>query len=73
MFPIDMATKDYDAKMIAQFDALIEEKHFPWKLEEILSKALPAGAPAGVLTEEGANSGCIRQVKKQEFRSVRRR
>ena len=54
MFPIDMATKDYDAKMIAQFDALIEEKHFPWKLEEILPKALPAGAPAGVLTEEGA-------------------
>ena len=54
MFPIDMATKDYDAKMIAQFDALVEEKHFPWKLEEILPKALPAGAPAGVLTEEGA-------------------
>ena len=39
--------------MIAQFDALIEEKHFPWKLEEISPKALPAGAPAGVLTEEG--------------------
>ncbi len=54
MFPIDSEAMDYDQKMLDQFDALIREKHFPWKIRDILPKVLPAGQQAGVLTEEGA-------------------
>ena len=54
MFPIDIATRDYNARMIAQFDELIAPKGFSWKLEDILPKCLLAGDDAGKLTEEGA-------------------
>lgn len=54
MFPIDPETKDYDQKKIDQFDALIAEKGYGWKLREILPKVLVAGEKAGNLTEEGA-------------------
>ncbi|MBR1757234.1 MAG: FGGY-family carbohydrate kinase [Lachnospiraceae bacterium] len=54
MFPIDFATCDYDAEMAGKFDALIAEAGYAWRLREILPKVLPAGAHAGVLTEEGA-------------------
>ena len=54
MFPIDIETRDYNARMIAQFDELIAPKGFPWKLEDILPKSLLAGDDAGRLTEEGA-------------------
>lgn len=54
MFPIDPKTKNYNRKMMEQFDKLIAPKNYPWKLEEILPKVLVAGESAGVLTEEGA-------------------
>ncbi len=54
MFPIDSQTKDYDAEMVAKFDALIAEKGYPWKLKDILPKVLVAGEPAGTLTAAGA-------------------
>lgn len=54
MFPIDPETKDYDQKKIDQFDELIVEKGYGWKLREILPKVLVAGEKAGNLTEEGA-------------------
>ncbi len=54
MFPIDDATKDYDAKMMQSFDALIAGKNFPWTLKEILPKVLLAGDDAGTLTADGA-------------------
>jgi sugar (pentulose or hexulose) kinase len=54
MFPIDPETKDYDQKKIDQFDELIAEKGYGWKLREILPKVLVAGEQAGNLTEEGA-------------------
>lgn len=54
MFPIDIDTKDFDEKMLKKFDALVENKGYPWKLREILPKVLLAGESAGVLTEEGA-------------------
>ena len=54
MFPIDSTTNNYDAKMVADFDALISDKGFPWKLEEILPRVLMAGDRAGELTEAGA-------------------
>lgn len=54
MFPIDIATRDWNQRMIAQFDELTAPKGFPWKLGELLPKVLLAGDNAGVLTEEGA-------------------
>ena len=54
MFPVDSEAKDFDGKMIAQFDELIAPKGFPWKLKDILPKVLCAGEKAGSLTPEGA-------------------
>ncbi|MDY5846159.1 MAG: FGGY-family carbohydrate kinase [Bariatricus sp.] len=54
MFPIDIATRNWNEKMIAKFDELVAPKGYPWKLEEILPKVLLAGEQAGVLTEAGA-------------------
>ena len=52
MFPIDSAAKDYDAGMMAKFDALATD--YPWKLKDILPRVLVAGEDAGRLTEAGA-------------------
>ncbi|MDO5136231.1 MAG: FGGY-family carbohydrate kinase [Eubacteriales bacterium] len=54
MFPLDSETKDYNEKMLAQFDELVASYGFPWKLREILPKSLLAGEAAGTLTQEGA-------------------
>ena len=54
MFPYDEVAVDFDAKRVTLFDALIAPYNFPWKLRQILPEVLPAGAVAGVLTEEGA-------------------
>lgn len=54
MFPIDTAILDYDTKMIAQFDQLVSQHHYPWKLADILPKVLTAGKTAGKLTALGA-------------------
>ena len=54
MFPIDIATRNWNEKMIAQFDELTAPKGLPWKLGAILPKVLLAGDQAGVLSEEGA-------------------
>ena len=54
MFPIDSEKCDFNHRMVGQFDELIKDQGFSWKLEEILPKVLSAGEKAGVLTEEGA-------------------
>lgn len=59
MFPIDDITRDYDAGMLARFDALIDESpahrtSLRPKMAEVLPKVLVAGQPAGELTREGA-------------------
>lgn len=54
MFPIDSATHDYDARMIASFDERIRESNFPWALRDILPKVLVAGDQAGTLSQAGA-------------------
>ena len=51
MFPIDSETLDYDAAMLAKFDAL---GALPKPLKEYLPAVLPAGAAAGTLSEAGA-------------------
>ena len=54
VFPIDSQTGSYDARMLAQFNALVEDEGLPWKIEEILPEVLVAGEPAGALTDGGA-------------------
>lgn len=54
MFPIDPVTKDYDQKMVDQFDDLIRPYGFTWKFRDVMPVVLEAGSPAGVLTKEGA-------------------
>lgn len=54
MFPVDGEAKDFNQRMVDQFDDLVKGKRFPWKLRDIMPKVLTAGEPAGMLTEEGA-------------------
>ncbi len=54
MFPVDSTTKQYNGEMLAQFNKMIEEYGYSWKLQDILPKVLVAGEVAGTLTEEGA-------------------
>jgi len=54
MFPIDSEKLDYDAGMMAKFDALIAEAGYDWRLSDILPRVLPAGERAGCLTAAGA-------------------
>ena len=54
MFPIDSDTLDYDGARADILDEMLAEKGVTWKIRDVLPKALPAGACAGYLTEEGA-------------------
>ncbi|GAB6100456.1 FGGY-family carbohydrate kinase [Halanaerocella petrolearia] len=54
MFPIDIKTGSFNKKMLNQFDELVADKNFSWKIEDILPTTLLAGEDAGRLTEEGA-------------------
>ncbi|WP_239170190.1 xylulokinase [Actinoplanes xinjiangensis] len=53
VFPIDVATGGYDARMLTQFDELAAGR-VPLKLANLLPAVLPAGEAAGTLTEAGA-------------------
>lgn len=52
MFPVDGT--DYCADMMAQFDGLMENKNFGWKLRDILPQICGTGECAGNLTAAGA-------------------
>ncbi|MFS0725244.1 xylulokinase [Paenibacillus sp. 1P07SE] len=54
MFPIDEATRGYHPAMVRQFDELIADKGYSWKLASVLPKIYVAGERAGTLTEAGA-------------------
>lgn len=54
MFPIDIATGQFNEKMIQQFDETVADKKYAWKLKDVLPKVYTAGEQAGALTEEGA-------------------
>lgn len=53
MFPIG-ENHSYDAAMLSKFDKLVEDRHLPFRLKDILPEILVAGDNAGYLTEEGA-------------------
>ncbi len=54
MIPVDPETKNYNARMVRDFDMLVAPKEYGWTLGGILPKVLLAGENAGVLTPEGA-------------------
>jgi sugar (pentulose or hexulose) kinase len=54
MFPVDPATHDYDATMLARFDELVSAHRPGLRLRDLLPEVLVAGQEAGTLTEEGA-------------------
>ncbi|MEW1973874.1 FGGY-family carbohydrate kinase [Microbacterium profundi] len=53
IFPIDSATRDYDAEMLDAYSVLAADR-LPSPLGELFPRVLPAGASAGSLTAEGA-------------------
>ena len=54
IFPIDESTGDYNEIMVKQFDELIGDEGFLWKIKDILPKVYVSGEQAGELTEVGA-------------------
>jgi sugar (pentulose or hexulose) kinase len=52
MFPIDPATKTYDERMLRQFGERVQDAGLD--IAALLPEVLPAGAPAGELTAQGA-------------------
>ena len=54
MFPIDSVRLAYDGGMLASFQKLVSEQGYGWDISAVLPKLLSAGAPAGVLSPEGA-------------------
>lgn len=54
IMPVDPATRDYDAGMVAKFDSLAVSKGFNRPLRTVLPVIRTAGQSAGVLTDEGA-------------------
>lgn len=54
MFPIDPATKQYNADFIKKFNALPAVSAQPWQIQDLLPTPLVAGQNAGTLSEEGA-------------------
>ncbi|WP_448062150.1 xylulokinase [Cellulomonas hominis] len=54
MFPIDPATRDYDARLVTRFDELVAERQPGLRVAELLPQVLLAGQDAGSLTDTGA-------------------
>nr|WP_297426557.1 FGGY-family carbohydrate kinase [uncultured Actinotalea sp.] len=54
MFPVDPATRDYDARMLEQADALLTARGPGLRLADLLPDVLVAGQDAGTLTADGA-------------------
>ncbi|MGL5819866.1 MAG: xylulokinase [Phycicoccus sp.] len=54
MFPVDSATGNWDAARLERFDAHLAGRGVTGSLGDLLPEVLPAGVPAGTLTEAGA-------------------
>ncbi|NCT91670.1 ATPase [Cellulomonas sp. APG4] len=54
VFPVDPATRDYDAAMLARVDELLEARRPGLRLRPLLPDVLVAGQEAGRLSEAGA-------------------
>src|SRR5699024_12541101 len=58
MFPTDSEVVNYNQRMIQQFNALVSEHSYAWKLGDILTTVETAGVQAGQLVVEGAGFLC---------------
>ena len=54
MFPIDSTRLCYDKTMLDSFQQLVKADGYSWDIASILPALLSAGAPAGMLTADGA-------------------
>lgn len=54
MFPIGVEGKSFDEKLLHTFGQLISPKQYRWKVQDVLPRVLPAGSPAGLLSDKGA-------------------
>ena len=54
IFPVNAEKFNYNETMVADFNALIADKPYTWKLTDIIPKVLLAGENAGHLTAAGA-------------------
>ena len=54
MFPIDSTVKDFDAGMIAKFNAVAKAEGYDIDVKKLMPQVLCAGDEAGTLTAEGA-------------------
>jgi sugar (pentulose or hexulose) kinase len=54
MFPIDSATRDYDAGLLARYDERVSGTALALPVARLLPEVLVAGQPAGRLTDDGA-------------------
>lgn len=54
MFPIDIATGSYDARMLAQFDQLVGDAGLDLRLAELLPTIRLAGEQGGQLSARSA-------------------
>ena len=54
MFPTNFEKHQFDEEKLAQFDALIADKNYNWRIADILPKSVLAGENAGRLTDKGA-------------------
>lgn len=60
MFPINPQGTDYDPDMLEKVQTLMNPYDMPWTLRQLLPDVLPAGSPAGHLTQEGSRLlGCL--------------
>ncbi|MDR3276835.1 MAG: FGGY-family carbohydrate kinase [Treponema sp.] len=54
ILPVDSAAGTYHPRMLGQFNEMIRDRGYGWKLEDILPRVLVAGERAGELSPEGA-------------------
>ncbi|GMA95989.1 hypothetical protein GCM10025881_28130 [Pseudolysinimonas kribbensis] len=73
MFPIDPATGDYDAAMVARYDELAAGTTLAAPLRDLLPQVLSAGEDAGELTAEGRRCSTRRAGWRPASRSPRPR
>lgn len=52
--PLAFGKPDYDERMLEQFDRLIADRGFGWKLRDLLPTPVPIGGSGGALTKAGA-------------------
>lgn len=73
MFPISGKTKNYDEAMVKKFNALIAEKNFSWKLEDVLPQVKLAGENAASLPKKGLKDWMLAAIFRLEHLSPRRK